>query len=280
MKKKSSSESHGKRVPGKTGQKRPTTRLRKASSAAPSAQRLHKLLAAAGLGSLRHMEELIRAGRITVNGKRVEIGAQASPGDMIRIDQRIVRLRTEERSPRVLIYHKPAGEIVSRDDPQGRPTVFKQLPALRSAKWVAVGRLDYNTEGLLILTTSGTLANRLMHPRFGLEREYAVRVMGEITREQARQLTTSIPLKDGPARFESLAEEGGAGSNRWYRIVLKEGRNREVRRMFEALGLMVSRLIRVRYASISLPPRLKRGQWLELKDTEVKSLTDSLGAGS
>lgn len=259
---------------------RPKTRRPTRRPEAPPLQRLHKLLAAAGLGSLRHLEELIRAGRITVNGERAEIGAQAGSGDIIRIDQRIVRLRTEERSPRVLIYHKPAGEIVSRDDPQGRPTVFEHLPALRSAKWVAVGRLDYNTEGLLILTTSGTLANRLMHPRLGLEREYAVRVMGAITREQARQLTTSIALKDGPAHFERLSEEGGAGSNRWYRVVLKEGRNREVRRMFEALGLMVSRLIRVRYGSVLLPSRLKRGQWLELKDTEVEKLTSSLGADS
>lgn len=233
-------------------------------------------MAAAGLGSLRHMEELIRAGRITVNGHRAEIGAQAGPGDVIRMDKRIVRLRLEERSPRVLVYHKPVGEIVSRDDPQGRPTVFEHLPPVRAAKWIAVGRLDYNTEGLLILTTSGTLANRLMHPRFGLEREYAVRVVGEITREQARRLTTSIPLEDGPARFECLTEEGGAGSNHWYRVVLKEGRNREVRRMFEALGLMVSRLIRVRYGSVLLPSRIKRGQWLELQDAEVESLTRSL----
>lgn len=219
------------------------------------------------------MEEMIRAGRITVNGRKAEIGAQVGPGDQVRVDKRIVSLQFRERPPRVLLYHKPAGEIVSRDDPEGRPTVFDHLPPLRSAKWLAVGRLDFNSEGLLIFTTSGALANRLMHPRYGLEREYAVRVMGELTREQMRTLTTAVQLDDGPARFDRLTEEGGEGVNRWYRVILKEGRKREVRRMFETLGLTVSRLIRVRYGNVWLPRRLKRGRWMELTESEVEGLT-------
>jgi 23S rRNA pseudouridine2605 synthase len=177
----------------------------------------------------------------------------------------------------VLLYHKPAGEIVSRADPEGRPTVFDKLPRLGSAKWIAVGRLDFNSEGLLLFTTLGELANRLMHPRYEVEREYAVRIVGSLTPEQERALLEGIELEDGPARVLSLADGGGEGSNHWYKITLPEGRNREVRRLFEALGLMVSRLIRTRYGVVSMPPQLKRGQTMELAPDELNKLMTAAG---
>jgi 23S rRNA pseudouridine2605 synthase len=198
------------------------------------------------------------------------------PTDVIRIGRKVVRWPLTQRLPRVLVYHKPEGEIVSHDDPEGRASVFERLPALRGAKWLAVGRLDYNTSGLLIFTTSGELANRMMHPRFAVEREYAVRIVGQLKPEQIERLTTGIELSDGPAVCLSVADEGGEGSNHWYRIVLREGRNRVVRRMFEALGLTVSRLIRVRFGAVALPPRLKRGQVSALPAPEVKRLLDWL----
>lgn len=241
-------------------------------------QKLHKMLAEAGLGSRRDMEQLIQAGRVTINGKVAEIGVRVGPGDRVCVDQRIVRLKFAPRLPRVLLYHKPEGEIVSRDDPEGRPMVFEKLPKLRSSRWITVGRLDFNTSGLLILTTSGDLANRLMHPSFEVEREYAVRVMGRLTPEQSRQLLDGIPLEDGVAGVEAIEDQGGEGANHWYRVVLKEGRNRIVRRLFEALGLSVSRLIRVRFGIIALPPRLKRGQWMELTEKEIKPLLEWTGA--
>jgi 23S rRNA pseudouridine2605 synthase len=172
----------------------------------------------------------------------------------------------------VLVYHKPEGEIVSRDDPEGRPSVFDRLPALRRGRWIAIGRLDFNTSGLLLFTDSGELANRLMHPRYELEREYAVRIMGELSEEQVKGLTEGIQLEDGQARFNSLRDEGGEGSNHWYRVTLSEGRNREVRRMFEAVGQMVSRLIRVRYGAAELPRRLKRGMYEEMSPEGVVAL--------
>lgn len=243
-------------------------------------QKLHKMLAEAGLGSRRDMEQLIQAGHATINGKVADIGARVGPGDQVRVDQRIVRLRFSQRLPRVILYHKPEREIVSRDDPEGRPTVFEKLPKLSSSRWITVGRLDFNTSGLLILTTSGELANRLMHPSFEVEREYAVRVMGRLTPEQSRQLLDGIALEDGVAGVEAIQDQGGEGANHWYRVVLKEGRNRIVRRLFEALGLPVSRLIRVRFGSVNLPPRLKRGQWLELGENEIKPLLEWSGITS
>jgi 23S rRNA pseudouridine2605 synthase len=237
-------------------------------------QKLHKLLAQAGLGSRREMEELISAGQATINGKVAQIGDRVGPTDVVRVRKRVVHLKFGERLPRVLLYHKPEGEIVSRDDPEGRPSVFDKLPQLRSSKWVSVGRLDYNTSGLLIFTTDGQLANRLTHPRFEIEREYAVRIIGRLTPEQANALTTGVELEDGPAKFDYLSDQGGEGSNHWYRVVLKEGRNREVRRMFEAIGLTVSRLMRVRFGPINLPPRLKRGKSLELDETETRRLLE------
>ena len=242
---------------------------------APS-QKLHKILAQAGVGSRRMMEEWIREGKITVNGSVATIGARVSPSDTLRIGRRIVRWPGTHRLPRVLVYHKPEGEIVSHDDPGGRASVFERLPQVRGAKWLAVGRLDYNTSGLLLFTTSGELANRMMHPRFAVEREYAVRIVGKLKPEQIERLTSGIDLSDGVAKCESVTDEGGEGTNHWYRIVLREGRNRVVRRLFEALGLTVSRLMRVRFGVVELPPRLKRGQVSSLPAGEVKQLLDWL----
>lgn len=234
--------------------------------------KLQKLLAQKGLGSRREMEELIAAGKVMLNGQLAQLGDRAGSGDVIRIGRRTIRVHAADELPKVLLYHKPDGEIVSRNDPQGRPSVFDKLPHLRSSKWIAVGRLDFNTSGLLIFTNDGVLANRLMHPRFEMEREYAVRILGVLTEEQMKLLTTGIPLDDGQAAFTYLAEEGGEGANHWYRVILKEGKNREVRRMFEAIGITVSRLMRVRFGPINLPPRIKRGQWLELDEKETRRL--------
>ena len=234
--------------------------------------KLQKLLAQKGLGSRREMEALIAAGGVSVNGRTAVVGDRVGPEDVVRIGKRVIRLNLEESLPKILLYHKPEGEIVSRDDPEGRPSVFDKLPHLRSSKWIAIGRLDFNTSGLLIFTTDGVLANRLMHPRFEVEREYAVRVLGELTPEQMTQLTTGVELADGLAAFSYLAGQGGEGINHWYRVILKEGKNREVRRMFEAIGLTVSRLMRVRFGPVNLPPRIKRGQWLELEEKEIRRL--------
>lgn len=239
--------------------------------------KLQKVLAQAGLGSRRDMERWIREGRVTVNGAKAQLGARVGPGDVIRVDGRPVRLRAEARLPRVLIYHKPEGEIVSRDDPEGRPSVFERLPPLRGAKWLAVGRLDFNTGGLLLVTTSGELANRMMHPKYELAREYAVRVRGRIRDDQIARLRHGVRLNDGVARCDSVEFQGGEGANRWYRVVVREGRNRIVRRMFEALDLTVSRLMRIRFGPVSLPPRLKRGQHVELPPQETRQLLNSLG---
>lgn len=243
-------------------------------------ERLQKVLAQAGLGSRREMEEWIGTGRVTVNGVVATLGVRVSEGDRVQVDGRNVRLRLQEEPalPRVLLYHKQEGEIVSRDDPGGRASVFDVLPKLRGQKWVAIGRLDFNTSGLLVFTTSGELANRLMHPRFEVEREYAVRVQGEMTPDQMKQMTREgVELEDGVVKFAKLSDEGGEGFNHWYRIVIKEGRNREVRRTFEALGLTVSRLIRVRFGIINLPPRIKRGMMAELGEAEVRAILEWAG---
>lgn len=207
-----------------------------------------------------------------MNGARATIGQRVGPADRVFLDGRSVEPKLRKYAPRVLVYHKPAGELVTVRDPAGRPTVFGRLPPIRGGQWIAVGRLDFNTGGLLLFTDSGELANRLMHPRHGLEREYAVRVRGELGREHLDKLVRGIVLEDGPARFESISAGGGTGSNRWYRVVLREGRNREVRRMFEALGMTVSRLLRVRFGPITLPSSLRRGQWRELGSRELALL--------
>jgi 23S rRNA pseudouridine2605 synthase len=233
------------------------------------------VLAGAGLGSRREMEQWIAAGRVSVNGEPASVGIRVGSHDRVAVDGRPLRLRRGEAA-RVLLYHKPAGEIVSRDDPEGRLEVFEKLPRLRGAKWVAVGRLDFNTSGLLIFTTSGELANRLMHPRHRIEREYAVRLLGELSDAQIEALRAGVQLDDGPARLDRIEDAGGQGSNHWYNVVLSEGRNREVRRLFEALHLTVSRLMRVRFGPIELPSHLRRGQMRELDEQEVARLLAAL----
>ena len=218
------------------------------------------------MGSRREIEGWIAAGRVTLNGAVAKLGARASPSDEIRVDGKPVA-RPGAQPPRVLLYHKPVGELVTRSDPQGRRTVFAALPP---GRWVAVGRLDLNSSGLLLLTDSGELANRLMHPRYGLEREYAARVRGELQAGEKKQLLEGITVDGEPARFERIETyREGEGRNRWYRVILKEGRNREVRRLFEALGHAVSRLVRLRYGPVDLPADLAPGRWRELRNPVI-----------
>ncbi len=246
-------------------------------------EKLQKVLAQAGFGSRRMMEEWIVAGRVSVNREPATLGMRVVAGDLVQAERRILHVGKSEPATRVLLYHKPEGEIVSRDDPEQRNSVFDSLPKLRGQKWIAIGRLDFNTSGLLVFTTSGELANRLMHPRFEVEREYAVRVQGTMTEAQINTaLMQGVVLEDGPVKFEKLEDQGGEGFNHWYRVMLKEGRNRVVRRTFEALGLPVSRLMRIRFGIINLPPRLKRGTVSELGEGEVAQVLDWAGivAGS
>lgn len=242
----------------------------------PESPKLHKVLAQAGMGSRLEMEQMILEGRISVNGEPAHIGQRIQHGDSVKINGKPVRLRIAPPPPRVLAYHKPAGEVVTHDDPQNRPTVFRRLPRLPQGKWQSVGRLDLNTEGLLLFTNSGELANRLMHPRFGLEREYAVRVLGALSNEEKQRLLSGVQLDDGVAQFGSIDDGGGDGANCWYRVTITEGRNREVRRMLEAVGHAVSRLIRIRYGAVVLPRGLRRGVWVELPAQDV----DRLGAAA
>lgn len=230
---------------------------------APGAERIQKLLAAAGLGSRREVEQWIAAGRVHVGGEVARLGDRATVADRITVDGKPVPLASAGTRLRVLLYHKPVGELVTRSDPAGRPTVFSRLPP---GRWVAVGRLDVNTSGLLLLTDSGELANRLMHPRYAVEREYLARVRGTLDRRSLQKLRAGIDLDDGPAAFESIEPRDGKteGANRWYRVALREGRKREVRRLFEAVGAPVSRLIRVRYGPVCLPRDLAPGSWREM----------------
>lgn len=240
-------------------------------------EKLQKVLARFGLGSRRLMEEWIAAGRVVVNGQPAKLGDRVTAQDKIAVDGEALRIPSWVRPRlRVLRYHKPAGELTTRSDPAGRPTVFDRLPRLRGSRWIAVGRLDYNTEGLLLLTNDGDLANALMHPRAGIEREYAVRVLGEVSPEQQVRLLQGVALEDGEAHFVTLQEAGGEGANRWYHVTLAEGRNREVRRLFEAVGLTVSRLIRVRYGVVEMPRLLKTGYFDELPDEEREALLASV----
>ena len=244
----------------------------------PETPKLHKVLAQAGLGSRLEMEQLIMEGRISVNNEPAHIGQRIQFGDQIKVNGKPIRVRIAPPPPRVIAYHKPVGEVVTHDDPQNRPTVFRKLPKLQQGKWQSVGRLDLNTEGLLLFTNSGELANKLMHPRFGLEREYAVRVLGALSNEERQKLLEGVPLDDGKAQFGSIDEGGGEGSNVWYRVTINEGRNREVRRLFEAVGHAVSRLIRIRYGAMVLPRGLKRGGWMELDERDIQALTRAAGA--
>lgn len=237
------------------------------------AERVQKVLAAAGVGSRRDIERLITEGRVFLNGKPVRLGDKAGPGDRLTVGgRRIVIPRTPAKTTRVIAYHKPVGEVCTRRDPEGRPTVFEALPKLRGSRWVAVGRLDINSSGLLLFTTDGELANALMHPSREVSREYAVRVLGDPQPHHLERLSRGIDLDDGPARFERIEESGGEGANRWFRVQLKEGRQREVRRLWEAAGFTVSRLMRVRYGPISLPEKLRRGTYRELSPREMDAL--------
>ncbi|MBV7536263.1 rRNA pseudouridine synthase [Duganella sp. sic0402] len=252
--------------------RQPAKAVRRDLTSEDDAPKLHKVLAEAGLGSRRDMEELIVAGRVSVNGEPAHTGQRILPTDAVRINGKLIQRRVSKKPPRVLIYHKPAGEIVSMDDPEGRPSVFDRLPTMKAGKWLAVGRLDFNTEGLLLFTTSGDLANRLMHPRYGIDREYAVRTLGELEEGMRQKLLAGVELEDGVAQFSKIADGGGEGINKWYRVIIGEGRNREVRRMFEAIGLTVSRLIRTRYGAMTLPSSLKRGRWEEMEENAVRGL--------
>jgi len=262
---------------GGKGRPAPAKNVRRDLTSDDDAPKLHKVLAEAGLGSRRDMEELIIAGRVSVNGEPAHIGQRILPTDTVRINGKPIQRKVSKRPPRVLVYHKPAGEIVSTSDPEGRPSVFDRLPNMKAGKWLAVGRLDFNTEGLLLFTTSGDLANRLMHPRYGIDREYAVRTLGELEEGMRQKLLSGVELEDGTAQFSKIADGGGEGVNKWYRVTIGEGRNREVRRMFEAIGLTVSRLIRTRYGSMTLPHGLKRGRWEELDEHAVRDLLSANG---
>ncbi|MEN8176068.1 MAG: 23S rRNA pseudouridine(2605) synthase RluB [Pseudomonadota bacterium] len=241
-------------------------------------ERIQKALANAGLGSRRQIEEWIRAGRIRVNGRIAKLGDRLQPGDQVKLDGRaIAARRLEQKRRHVILYNKPEGELVTHLDPRGRRTVFDSLPRPPSGRWVAVGRLDVNTAGLLLFTTDGELANRLMHPSREIEREYAVRVFGTVSDEQLKQLEAGIELEDGPARFDFVLRAGGEGINRWYRVGLREGRKREVRRLWEAVGTRVSRLKRVRFGPVVLENRPRAGHWRELEAAEGAALIKSAG---
>ena len=242
--------------------------------------RIQKALAQAGVGSRREIEKAILDKRIFVNNQLAEIGQSVSELDKIIFDGKLIKINTETLLPRILIYHKPEGEIVSVSDPKGRVTVFDNLPKIKKAKWISIGRLDYNTSGLLIFTSYGELANRLMHPRYEIEREYSVRILGELSDEQLIKLTQGIKLEDGLAKFETISFQGGEGVNHWYRVVLKEGRNREVKRLFESFGLTVSRLIRTRFGDIRLPSHIKRGMFIELSQKEVFGILNQFNIDS
>jgi 23S rRNA pseudouridine2605 synthase len=259
-----------------------TSRRAVKQNLAAQSEKLQKVLADAGVGSRRDMEDLIVSGRVSVNGEPAHIGQRVAPTDLVRVNGKPlpVRRAASGRPPRVLLYHKPAGEICTQNDPEGRPTVFDKLPRVSGGRWVSVGRLDFNTEGLLVFTTSGELANRLMHPRYEVEREYAVRTLGELDAERRQKLLDGIALDDGPAQFKTLEDAGGTGANHWYRVTIGEGRNREVRRMFEAVGLEVSRLIRIRYGAVQLPRGLARGRYQELSGEWVQAWMHDLGIGT
>ncbi|VAX05923.1 Ribosomal large subunit pseudouridine synthase B [hydrothermal vent metagenome] len=241
-------------------------------------ERLQKVLANAGFGSRREIEGWIKEGRIHLNDKIASLGDRVGADDRIKLDGRLVqagRLAAPKRQ--VIIYNKPEGELVTRSDPEGRPTVFPSLPRLKSGRWIAVGRLDINSAGLLLFTTDGELANRLMHPSQQIEREYAVRVLGKVDEDMLKSMTAGIELEDGPARFEHVMESGGTGANRWYHVVIMEGRKREVRRLWEAVGAKVSRLIRVRFGPITMGNRLFAGRHRELEPDELKQLLKAVG---
>ena len=239
-------------------------------------QKLQKVLANLGLGSRRKMERWIKEGRVTVDGSVATLGDRVHAGQTLRLDGKPLEVDAAEQV-RVLLYHKPVREVCSKDDPEGRKTVFERLPKLKSGRWISVGRLDFNTSGVLLFTTDGALANALMHPSSAIEREYLVRVMGRVDEPMLKRLKESVELDDGPARFSDIQEGGGDGINRFFYVVLMEGRNREVRRLWESQGTTVSRLKRVRYGEVFLPSKLKKGQWLELPQRDVDMIYQMAG---
>lgn len=240
-------------------------------------ERLQKLMAAAGLGSRRGLEKLIADGQVRVNGEPAELGRTVNEGDTITFDEKTWRVVSEPVLHRTLIYNKPEGEVTSRSDPEGRPTVFDRLPKVKNGRWVAIGRLDMNTTGLLLLTTDGELAHAMMHPSSNVDREYACRIRGKATDEQIQRLKEGVELNDGPASFSDIQEAGGTGENHWYHVTIMEGRNREVRRLWESQGLTVSRLKRVRYGAAFLPKRLRMGQWSEISPKDHEVLRGDIG---
>lgn len=248
------------------------------SDITPSGDRLQKLLANLGLGSRREIEVWIRDGRVTLNGKTAVLGDRYNKGDRVTVNGRPLAVEERQDEPtRVLVYHKPVGEVVTRRDPEGRPVIFTQLPRPNRGRWITIGRLDINTQGLLLVTTNGELANRLMHPSREIEREYAVRVLGHIDDKMLGRLNQGVELEDGMARFETISPAGGEGANQWFHVTLREGRNRIVRRLWESQGVVVSRLMRVRFAGIDLPPRLRARTFMELPPEQVTLLMNSVG---
>ena len=240
-------------------------------------EKLQKVLARAGIGSRREMERWIEQGRVKVNDVVATLGDRVTSKDNIKVDNKYINQQRSQVQQRVIAYHKPVGEVCTRDDPEGRKTIFANLPKLRSGRWISVGRLDLNTSGLLLLTTDGELANKLMHPSSEIEREYAVRILGEVSPDIIKELTTNVPLDDGDAHFSDVKATGGEGANHWYNVILKEGRNREVRRLWEHFGFAVSRLMRVRYGNITLERRVRPSKSEDLTDKEISVLYESVG---
>jgi len=240
-------------------------------------ERLQKVMASSGLGSRRALEKRIKNGDVLLNGEKASVGQNVSTGDSITFEQQQWRVVSKPVQHRGLIYNKPEGEVTSRSDPNGRPTVFDRLPTVRNARWVAIGRLDISTTGLLILTTDGELAHAMMHPSSNVDREYACRIRGQVSAEQLENLRRGVELNDGPASFSDIQEAGGSGENHWYHVTIMEGRNREVRRLWESQGLLISRLKRVRYGAAFLPKRLNMGKWSEISAGDLQVLREDIG---
>ena len=248
------------------------------SGEAEGPERIQKLLARAGLGSRREIERWIEEGRVTVNGQQIQLGYHLKPGDYLQINGRVVKWdKYADQPTRVLVYHKPVGEVVTRRDPEGRPVIFTQLPRLAVGRWIAVGRLDINTSGMILVTNNGELANRLMHPSREVEREYAVRILGEVDDAMLERLRQGVQLDDGPAHFDEIRFHVGEGANKWYYVTVKQGRNRLVRRLWESQGVKVSRLMRVRYGDVVLPERVRAHSFYELEPKELQELQAFVG---